>query len=35
MSQSGAQNMAKAGYTYEDILHYYYTDIEICNYTDL
>jgi len=29
MSQYGAQGMAKAGYTYQDILKHYYTGIEI------
>lgn len=29
MSQYGANNMAKLGYTYEEILKYYYRDIEI------
>ena len=29
MSQYGAQGMAKEGYTYQDILKHYYTDIEI------
>ena len=29
MSQQGARAMAEAGYTYEDILHFYYTDITI------
>ncbi len=29
MSQYGANNMAKLGYTYEEILKYYYQDIEI------
>jgi len=29
MSQFGAQGMAEAGYSYKDILHHYYTDIEI------
>ena len=29
MSQYGAQGMAKLGYTYQDILKHYYTDIEI------
>jgi stage II sporulation protein D len=31
MSQYGAQGMAKEGYLYQDILQYYYTDIEIVN----
>ncbi len=29
MSQQGAQAMGKLGYTYKEILQYYYTDIEI------
>ena len=29
MSQYGANNMAKEGYTYKEILEYYYKDIEI------
>ena len=29
MSQYGAQGMALAGYTYDEILHHYYTDVEI------
>jgi stage II sporulation protein D len=29
MSQYGANNMAKLGYTYEEILKYYYQDIKI------
>jgi stage II sporulation protein D len=29
MSQTGAQAMALQGYTYEDILKFYYTDIEV------
>jgi stage II sporulation protein D len=29
MSQYGAYGMAKAGYTYDEILHYYYTGIEL------
>lgn len=35
MNQSGAENMARAGYDYEYILHYYYTDVEVCNFTAL
>lgn len=31
MSQYGANNMAKEGYSYEEILKYYYQDIEINN----
>lgn len=31
MSQHGANNMAKLGYTYEEILKYYYHDIKIDN----
>lgn len=29
MSQVGANHLAKNGYTYSDILHYYYTDVDI------
>ena len=29
MSQHGANNMAKQGYKYEEILKYYYQNIEI------
>lgn len=29
MSQSGARGMAEAGYTYDEILEYYYTGVEI------
>ena len=29
MSQHGADYLAHQGYTYEEILHYYYTDVEI------
>ena len=29
MSQYGASAMAKQGYGYEDILHFYYTDVTI------
>lgn len=29
MSQYGAEGMARAGYTYDEILKYYYTDIKI------
>ena len=29
MSQYGAQGMAKEGYTYDQILKYYYKDVEI------
>ena len=29
MSQYGADYLAHQGYTYEEILHYYYTDVEI------
>ena len=32
LSQEGAIRMAKAGATYEEILKYYYTDIEIKNF---
>lgn len=31
MSQDGAMAMGKAGFSYEDILKYYYTDIELVN----
>ena len=31
MSQYGANNMAKEGYTYDEILKYYYQNIEISN----
>ncbi len=31
LSQYGANEMAKLGYTYEEILKYYYKDIEINN----
>ncbi|MGI6096155.1 MAG: SpoIID/LytB domain-containing protein [Lachnospiraceae bacterium] len=30
LSQNGAQNMALDGMTYEEILHYFYKDVEIC-----
>jgi stage II sporulation protein D len=29
MSQSGAKGMALAGYTYKDILEYYYKGVEV------
>ena len=29
MSQYGAQGMAKAGYSYREILEHYYTDITV------
>ena len=29
MSQYGAQFLARSGYTWEEILHHYYTDVEI------
>ena len=29
MSQNGANEMAKLGYSYEEILKYYYTDVTI------
>ena len=32
LSQEGAIRMAKAGATYEEILKYYYTGIEIKNF---
>lgn len=31
MSQNGANGLAACGYTYEEILHYFYNDIEITN----
>ena len=31
MSQYGANAMAKKGYKYDEILKYYYTDVEITN----
>lgn len=31
MSQTGANSLAKEGKTYEDIIHHYYTDVEIEN----
>jgi len=30
MSQFGADYLAKQGATYREILHFYYTDVEIC-----
>lgn len=33
MSQAGANGMAAAGATFEDILHHYYTDVTISEYT--
>lgn len=35
MSQYGANGYAKARYTYEDILHHYYTDVELTNIIDV
>lgn len=35
MSQYGANGMAKEGKTYEEIVKYYYKDIEIKNITDI
>jgi len=32
MSQYGAEGMAREGYTYKEILNYYYTNIEIKNF---
>ena len=29
MSQTGADSLAKEGKTYEDIIHHFYTDVEI------
>ena len=31
MSQTGADSLAKEGYSYEDIIHHYYTDVKIEN----
>ena len=31
MSQTGADSLAKQGKTYEEIIHHYYTDVEIEN----
>ncbi len=35
MPQSSASNMARAGYDFEEILNYYYTDIEVADYYQL
>lgn len=35
MSQEGAMQMSKAGYSYEDIIHYYFKDVEIVDYLSL
>ena len=35
MPQTSAGNMAEAGYGFEEILHYYYTDIEVADYRQL
>lgn len=35
MSQYGANGYASAGYSYEDILHHYYTDVEIIDVSDV
>ena len=32
MSQTGADSMAKQGSNYEDIIHHFYTNVEIVNY---
>ena len=32
MSQTGADSLAKQGKNYEEIIHHYYTDVEIINY---
>ncbi|MCB9224906.1 MAG: SpoIID/LytB domain-containing protein [Crocinitomicaceae bacterium] len=32
LCQEGAMNMAKAGYSYEQILHFYFTDIQLFDY---
>ena len=29
MSQWGAKSMADQGYSYQDILHFYYTDVDL------
>ena len=34
MSQTGADSMAKQGSNYEDIIHHFYTNVEIINYHD-
>lgn len=34
MSQNGANGMAKSGMGYEDILHYFYNDVNIENMSD-
>ena len=34
MSQNGAQNMAKQGMVYQEILHYFYKDVEITSWED-
>lgn len=34
MSQTGADSMANQGSTYEDIIHHFYTDVEIVDYKD-
>ena len=33
MSQTGADSLAKEGQSYEDIIHHYYTDVEIEDFT--
>ena len=35
MCQEGAINMVRQGYSYEDIIHYYYKNVEIVNYHEL
>ena len=34
MSQTGADSMANQGSTYEDIIHHFYTNVEIVDYKD-
>ena len=34
MSQNGANGLAKSGYTYEEILHFFYKDIELVDIRD-
>lgn len=34
MSQNGAQNMAEEGMTYQEILHYFYKDVEITSWEE-
>ncbi|MGM0613139.1 MAG: SpoIID/LytB domain-containing protein [Bacteroidota bacterium] len=35
MCQEGAINMVRKGYTYKDIIHYYYKNVKIVNYHEL